>query len=400
MYIQLFLGLIPSALAADALTFEDYAQKLQQHPQRLELLESAQQQRLQAKGELGLPDPMLGIGVNNLPVSSGSFHDDRMTSKTIGISQSIPNPALRRAKSARQNFMADEVLLRADYTTQKLRALLIRTLAAQQKNSAQIKLAEKQLKHYQGLEDYFKGQLESGGGVYWRFAEIDVDKTLVQQRLNDMKAEKKAIEAALLRLVGSVPSSTLNLPDITPAPPGDITQIYPLQMQDKTLAAASAGVRTAKADILPDFGLEAGYMQRESVNNTSLNDMFSVKAKVSIPLWYHSNQKPKLQAAQAEKRAARQTLEDTRRAWQERLSSLRAEIDATRDNIRLLKEKKKSLSEVTAATRRMYEAGNGGLDMVLNAEISTLDIAHALEEKKAAYQALIANYNSHFKGGI
>lgn len=261
-------------------------------------------------------------------------------------------------------------------------------------------MAEKQLKHYQSLEDYFKGQLESGGGVYWRFAEVDVDKTLVQQRLNNLKAEEAAINAALERLVGSVPPLSLPLPAMKLMPLEDITRAYPLKLEDKTLAAARAGLRTARADVLPDFGFEAGYMQRESINNIRVGDMFSVKAKISIPLWYSSNQKPKIDAARAKERAADQALEDTRRLWRERLRALRAEITATKDNLKLLKDKRMSLEEVAAATRRLYEAGSGGLDMMLNAEISALDIAHALEEETARYRTLVATYNSYFTGGF
>lgn len=400
MFVFLFLGLFPTAFAADTPTFEGYAAKLLQHPQRLELLEAAEQQRLLGKGELGLPDPMLGVGFNNLPVSSTSFHEDRMTSKTVGFSQAIPNPALRKAKAAKQGVLAAKTLLQADYTTQKLKALLVEAVAQQQKNKAQITLAQKQLKHYRSLEDYFKGQLESGGSVYWRFAEIDVDRTLVEQRLNDLEAEKAALEAALIRLVGDVPPTTLPLPPLNPKPLVDITETYPLQLQNKALAVAGESIRTAKADILPDFGLEAAYMQRDSVGNVNVNDLFSVKAKISIPLWYGSNQKPKLAAAQAEKRAAQQTVDDTTRQWTEQLKTLWAKISATEENIQLLKDKKQSLKEITAATRRLYEAGNGGLDMVLGAEISRLDIAHALEEKKAAYHTLVATYNSHFIGGF
>ena len=402
MYIIFILGLIisPAAFAGDVATFATYAEKLQNHPERLELLQMAAQQRQTAKGELGLPDPMLGIGVNNLPVSSGSFHEDRMTSKTIGFSQDIPNPAWRKAKAAQRNVLAAQTALQADYTTQKLTALFISTLAKHKKTATQIKLANKQLAHYQSLEDYFQGQIESGRSVYWRFSDVDVEKAITEQRLNDLHAEKTSLEATLVRLVGDVPPAGMALPDIKPKTLTDIAQAYPIRLQEKTSSHARAGVQTAKADIFPDFGLEAGYSQRESINNAGVGDLFSVKAKVSIPLWYASNQKPKLAAAKAQKRAATQALEDTRRSWQEQLKTLRAQIEATGKNIKLLAAKKQSLEDVTAATRRMYEAGNGGLDAVLNAQISTLDIAHALAEKRAQHTSLVATYNSHFTGGF
>lgn len=148
MYIHLLSGLLligiaPAAFAEEMATFSDYAEKLTAHPQRLELLEQARQERFEAEGELGLPDPVLGIGVNNLPVNSGSFHQERMTGKTIGISQNIPNPSLRKAKAAQGHVMAARTAIRTEYTTQKLKALFVVTVARQQKKRRADKIGGK-----------------------------------------------------------------------------------------------------------------------------------------------------------------------------------------------------------------------------------------------------------------
>ncbi len=57
------------------------------------------------------------------------------------------------------------------------------------------KLAKRQLGYYRSMEDDLKGQLEAGNPVYGRFSEIDVERTDLEQRLNDLKAERVAVEA-------------------------------------------------------------------------------------------------------------------------------------------------------------------------------------------------------------
>ena len=48
--------------AAQADTFEDYIERLSQHPQVLGVLAETEALKYQARGELGLPDPTLFIG--------------------------------------------------------------------------------------------------------------------------------------------------------------------------------------------------------------------------------------------------------------------------------------------------------------------------------------------------
>src|SRR3546814_2194294 len=51
-----------------------------------------------------LPDPKLGVGLDNFPVSgppAGSFAEDSMTMARVGISQDVPNAAKRHARAGR-----------------------------------------------------------------------------------------------------------------------------------------------------------------------------------------------------------------------------------------------------------------------------------------------------------
>jgi outer membrane protein, heavy metal efflux system len=274
-----------SATTAKAETFDDYVKRLAEHPQVTQILEQGTRFKELSDGEMGLPDPNIILGVDNLPVNDPAFDQFLPSSKVIGFKQQIPSYSLRKAKSERQEELSAKQQLIADYTMQRLKAMLTSMLASLDKVKQQEAYAKKQLEHYKSLEEYFKGRLESGSGVYWRFSEVDVERSLVESKLNDLKAERDDIEAELVRLVGEVPAIPLpNIPQVT----WDNTaeSVYPVLIAKEDIDIADKDVDAADAAFGPDYGVQAIYKQRESGANFRGDDWFSVQATISIPLWY------------------------------------------------------------------------------------------------------------------
>ena len=393
----LTLLILFSATSAKAETFDDYVKRLAEHPQVTQILEQGTRFKELSDGEMGLPDPSIILGVDNVPVNDPAFDQFLPSSKVIGFKQQIPSYSLRKAKSERQEELSAKQQLIADYTMQRLKAMLTSMLASLDKVKQQEAYAKKQLEHYKSLEEYFKGRLESGSGVYWRFSEVDVERSLVESKLNDLKAERDDIEAELVRLVGEVPTIPLpNIPQVT----WDNTaeSVYPVLIAKEDIDIADKDVDAADAAFGPDYGVQAIYKQRESGANFRGDDWFSVQATISIPLWYEWNQKPKLRAAEASKRSAENAYDDTNRMWKRKLDALASKRDATLDNVMVFVEKDKALDEMVAAAERTYEAGETNLDTVLDAQINQLTIKSQLAEKRAQHLVLAAEFNSHIIG--
>ncbi len=386
-----------SATSAKAETFDDYVQRLAEHPQVTRILEQGTRFKELSDGEMGLPDPSIILGVDNLPVNDPAFDQFLPSSKVIGFKQQIPSYSLRKAKSERQEQLSAKQQLIADYTMKRLEAMLASMLAKLDKVKQQEAYAKKQLEHYKSLEEYFKGRLESGSGVYWRFSEVDVERSLVESKLNDLKAERDDIEAELVRLVGEVPAIPLpSIPQITWDSTGET--VYPVLIAREDIDIADKDVDAADASFGPNYGVQAVYKQRESGANFRGDDWFSVQATISIPLWYEWNQKPKLRAAEASKRSAENAYDDTTRLWKRKLDALASKRDATLDNVMVFVEKDKALDEMVAAAERTYEAGETNLDTVLDAQINQLTIKSQLAEKRAQHLTLAAEFNSHIIG--
>jgi outer membrane protein TolC len=396
-FLILTVILFTSAQNANAETFAGYVKRLAEHPQVMQILEQGIRYKELSDGAMGLPDPVLTIGVDNVPVSDPGFDQFLPTSKLIGFKQQIPSYSARKAKSEKQEKLSKKQQLIADYTMLRLEAMLTSMLAQLDKVKQQEAYAQKQLVHYKALEEYFKGQLESGSSVYWRFSEVDVERSLVESKLNDLEAERDDIEAELVRLVGEVPDIPLpNIPAINWN--GAEDALYPIRIASEDIAIASSDVDSADAAFGPNYGVNALYKQRESGNNFRGDDWFSAQFTISIPLWYSANQAPKLRAAEAGKRSAQSAYADAIRIWKRSLKSLASKRDAALRNVMVFVERDKALEEMVAAAERNYEAGESDLDTVLDAQINQLTIKSQLAQQRARHLTLMADFNSHIIG--
>ncbi|MCS5596995.1 MAG: TolC family protein [Alphaproteobacteria bacterium] len=387
-----------SALAS---SFEEYVQRLSEHPQVESILADSEASKAQAQGELGLPDPMFMIGVDNVPISDPAFDRFLPTSKVIGFNQKIPNPALRGAKSEKLEQMSEKQKLMADYTNARLRFMLVSKLAEYESVKTQQKLIKTQLGHYHELEDTFKGQIESGRAVYQRFSEVDVERAEAERKLNDLDAQEAAIEAEFIRLVGEVPE--IEMPQIAADTPWDKNPnaLYAVQIAAEDIDIAKKDVGIADAAFLPNFGVNAVYKQREDGENGTFagDDWFSVQAQVSIPLWADSNQKPKLKAAKERERSAMFAYDDVRRMWVRQMTAIESARDAAAKNVAVLQDKDHAMKGKIDAAQRNYEAGTEDLDRVLLAKIDRLNIKAQLAQVKASHVMKAAEFNSNIAGG-
>ena len=393
-----FFSLLVS-LPANAQTFETYVERLSNHPQVTSILSSSEAFKAQAQGELGLPDPMLMVGVDNMPISDPAFDRFLPTSKVIGFSQSIPNPIIRKAKSERFEEMSEKQKLIADYTNARLRFMLISKLAEYESTKTRKNLIKKQLSHYEELENTFKGQIESGRSIYQRFSEVDVERAEAERKLNDLGARLASIEAEFVRLIDEVPD--IKIPEVS-----DLTwdqnpaSLYPVLIAGGDIDIAKKDVDIADAAFLPNFGINAVYKQREDGENGMFagDDWFSIQAQVSIPLWASDNQKPKLKAAQERERSAQLAYDNISRLWIKQMTALQSNRDAAAKNVKVLQDKDWAMKKKIDAAERNYESGTENLDSVLLAKIDRLNIQAQLAALKETYVSRAAEFNSNIIG--
>tara|TARA_R110002126_G_scaffold291807_1_gene459760 strand:+ start:212469 stop:213389 length:921 start_codon:yes stop_codon:yes gene_type:complete len=297
--------------------------------------------------------------------------------------------------------MSEKQKLMADYTSARLRFMLVTKLAEYESVKTQRGLIKKQLGYYHQLEETFKGQIESGRSVYQRFSEVDVERAEAERKLNDLDAQQVAIEAEFIRLLGEVPEiAALELTD------KDWDQnpnaLYAVQIAAEDIDIAKKDVGIADAAFMPNFGVNAVYKQREAGENGMFSgeDWFSVQAQVSIPLWASSNQKPKLQAAKQRQRSAIFSYDDVSRLWVQTMVTLESARSAAAKNAKVLQDKDHAMKGKIDAAQRNYEAGTEDFDRVLLAKIDRLNIKAQLAQLKAVHLSKAAEFNSNIASEI
>ena len=159
---------------AKAEDFDSYVNKLKEHPAIESVLENSKKYKNLANSEMGLPDPQLVVGVDNVPVSDPSFNQFLPTAKVYGFRQQIPRYSLRKAKSNKQLVLSKKQRLIADYSLNRLKAYFISSLYEYDKVTKLEDILKKQISYYKELENHLRGRLESGKSVYGRLSEIDV----------------------------------------------------------------------------------------------------------------------------------------------------------------------------------------------------------------------------------
>ncbi len=401
MAIKQFLSLATALVIfvphfAFAASFDEYVQRLNNHPQVMSILAESESLSAQAQGEMGLPDPTFSIGVDNVPISDPAFDRFLPSSKVIGFNQKIPNPLLLRAKSDKLEQISEKQKLMADYTAARLRFMLVTKLAEHKAVKTQMGLIKKQLRLYHELEDTFKGQIESGRAVYQRFSEVDVERAEAERKLNDLEARLTSIEAEFVRLIDEVPK--IDIPEIIEARwDKSSNTIYPVLIVAEDIDIAKKGVDVAEAAFLPNFGVNAIYKQREDGKNGSFagDDWFSVQAQITLPLWASQNQKPKLNAAKSRERSAIFAYDDMRRQWVQKMTMLQSVRDAAEKNVKVLQDKDYAMKDKIKAAQHNYEAGTSELDGVLLAKIDRLNIQAQLAQVKAVHISKSAEFNSN-----
>jgi outer membrane protein TolC len=249
-----------------------------------------------------LPDPVLKLGVDNLPVDGAdrfSLSRDFMTMRRIGLSQELPGAQKRQLRSERFDREADRAFAEIQlnvanierdtalawierYYTQQMRELVLR----------QIEETELQAR-----------TAESGFGV-GRNSQADVfaaraAQVMLEDRLSQIDKQEKNATLMLARWIGAdaqrpiagVPAwQTSHLDD---QKLDEHIQLHPdLAMLRAQVEAARTEAKLAQANKHADWSVEAMYSQR----GAAFSNMVSIG--VSIPLqWDRKNRQDREVAA-------------------------------------------------------------------------------------------------------
>lgn len=360
-------------LPALALSFDAALQLAEQHTPilqaRAEQVEAARYAAVPA-GEL--PDPKLLLGLQNVPLEGDGryrLNEDGMSMQMIGLMQDVPSRAKRQAEIA----LASAGLGRAEGERAAQR-LLVRQAVAQawlllhgverKRQQLEALVEENRL-----LAQSVEAQLAGGSAPLVRAVAPRQEQALLDERLDELVAQRQQLRAALRRWLGEAGEQPLQ-----GEPPrwGFDPHAYrqrlaehpQLALYQPLSAEAAASLQAAVAERQPDWSWELGYQRR----GQAYGDMLSLQLSIDLPVFGATRQTPRIAASQARLNA----LEAERQAFADELAQQLSDELAEHERLwRALDRTRRTLlplaDERLALSMSAYRAGSGELDEVLAA---------------------------------
>lgn len=390
------LGLALAAPLLFAQSFQELEARLKEHPALEALRLQTQAYREDAVAAAAWPDPVVSVGVNNLPLRDPSFRAYLPTNKALGVSQQIPNRPERAARSERAKRRAARNDAAESLQFARMRAELIVALVEKRRVAEQLALLTQQDSLYGELEQIVQGEIGAGRPVLFRLAEIDLQRSDIDRSLADLQGQRAELDARLQDLAGE--AGDVAPPQLQPkAWPGDADAFHAVRVAREAITVADAGVSEAQAAWKPDWGLQLTYQQRDS-GGTDMrfpgDDWVSAAVTFSIPLWGSRSQAPALRAAQAERESARSRHSAVARKAAAQFTALDATRRAAEAATVALQTKISAIREQVAAQRTRYESGIGDYSPVIDGELAELILLARIADEKARRDRAAAQLNS------
>ena len=343
-------------------------------------LAAAAREQAVAAGQL--PDPVLKLGIDNLPANGPdrlSFTHDFMTMRRIGIMQEIPRAEKRQLRAERferdaERARAQRQLTLANVLQGTALAWLDRYYAQAQREVLQQQVEQTELQ-VQAADSAFRTNRGSQADVFAARAAV----IMLQDRLSQIDRQSRGAALMLARWVGAAAAErpTFGSPPWQSTPlQGDISSEHLKRHPDllvisAEIDAAETEARLAQANKKADISVEASYAQR----GPAFSNMLSIG--VSIPLqWDQKNRQDReLGAKLARVDEAKARYEDMLRKNESEVRSLLNEWQTGKDRlVRYRDELIPTARQRSEATLTAYRTGKSDLAAGLSARRDEIEV--------------------------
>ncbi|MCP2597493.1 TolC family protein, partial [Candidatus Aminicenantes bacterium AC-335-G13] len=253
-----------------------------------------------------LPDPVISLGLMNLPVNSFDFNQEPMTGKKLSIMQMIPFPgklklkekiALSEYNSVGQNYkdLRNTIIKNVKITFYDL-FFIDKSIEITRKNKLLlqqfVKIAETKYSVGKGLQqDVLKAQVELSKLIE-KLINLQQKRETIKARLNTLL--NRPPESPLGKIL-EIKKSKFNL---------SLEKLKQIALENRPLLKAweyiikkyELAYELAKKDYFPNFNLSFSYTQREDLKTgMKMYDFFSGMVSFNIPLYFSRKQKKKIE---------------------------------------------------------------------------------------------------------
>jgi outer membrane protein TolC len=310
MPIALLLGLvffssIAGATTEPALLEQLLAEADQKNPELLAARERAEMASYRIDQVNSLDDPMLGVGLVNLPIDDLSTASTPMTGATLTLTQKFPFPGKLAAKG--EMAKQQTIWYRQAYEDARLK-LRQQVKDAWYRLLYQRKAIELTNKNVALLDDFIRlteTRYQVGKGLQQHVLKAQVERSKLYDKLLNLQQKEESTLAELNNLVGRPTAQSLGEQSV-PVLGHDAYTLERLQQQAADRRPLFAAYRSlidrfeeqrklARLNYKPDFKVWAGYRWRDNDLPDGGTDFISAGVSLNLPF-----ENPRRAAAVAE----------------------------------------------------------------------------------------------------
>ena len=336
-------------------------------------LASAESHRAQAAN--ALPDPNVGVGVQNDSFSDWTVGQMETSYYFASISQTFP-------WSGRRGLRQESARARRQWAEANADRARLSTVAEVERAYVDLLLARGRLQLQTRLEAVWKdaeaaarARYEVGQGAQADFLRAQLERNRLKQRRYQLEAAEKSAVAALNRLRVAEDGATVETPVelsafADPALPAAEAAVAEAEAKSPELAAARAlseqagyEVALSEKNLYPDLTVAATVMPRGGDFPT----MWQLGVSAPVPLWAKSKQYQELAESQARKTAAEKSAESVRLLLRQRVQERLAALEAATQSNRLYRSGLLTQSEAVASSVLAQYRTGGSFLAVLEA---------------------------------
>jgi outer membrane protein, heavy metal efflux system len=398
------LLLLFAALPAAALDFNDpravVAAALETHPTltRMRAEAAAARERVTPAGSL--PNPMLMAGVQNKQVDLRD--DEMMTMYMVGISQTMVRPGKRDALRAAAELEAQAAERQIDAARAEIERDVLLAWYDLATADAQLSATAQVREMIDAVIAAARVRYEVGSGMQADVIRAQLQGSDLDHETLRLRGRRRAAATRLLSLLGLsietgiprvvIPEGTDDLAiDAPAAPPDDHPAILALQAE---VARAEEEIRLARLELRPDLDLEAQYGYRAMER-----DVFSVTARIELPLRAKQLVEPRVREAALRRDAAKNRIEELHRELTTAMAEAAVAHEEATSQMKFHHEVLVPQAQLAfESTLAAYQTGNTPFDAILTTETDYLRLRMQYFEFLAEHARAVVIYEALRKG--
>jgi cobalt-zinc-cadmium efflux system outer membrane protein len=344
-----------------------------------------------------LPDPVLGIGIANLPTNDFSLNQQEMTGKVISLQQVVPFPGkLGLGKDKASNMRDEQQAIMEDD-----KAMLIMKVKETYYDwafvLASIQTMEENRALMNQIEEIALTKYKVGTGLQQDVLMVKTERAKLDNQILGMHQVELSRMARLNTLLNREATAQLEAPLELQFKPVEIpfdSVLAAIEISNPKLQANRARERAVNSDIglarkeyYPDMGFMVEYMQRDDhPDGMERPDFLSFKAQLSLPLYWKSKQRRMVEQRRIEQRQIEEEYQGLSKDIEFQLTDLMAQSSRLLEQIDLYQNSIIPLAEQTLESNRIgYQVSKVDFQMLITSQMTLLDSQLELKQKILDY---------------